>query len=96
MKLRNVVLAISLVVVASSAQAGEIKTPEILSSVSPHSIQKMSEAESSDARGEYLVCPTGQRCYNWFSRTNYHSQRYSGGYLLNAGWNVWLGMYVSR
>ena len=54
MKLK-IALASTLLVVlgATTAQAADTRTPDILSSVASDSVQKMTENEASKARGEY-------------------------------------------
>jgi hypothetical protein len=41
---------------ATTAQAADTRTPDILSSVSSNSVQSMSEDEVLNTRGEYLTC----------------------------------------
>jgi len=52
MKIKLVVMAALLLFSAVSVQAS---TPDILSSVSPGSVQLLTKAESAEARGEYWV-----------------------------------------
>jgi len=52
MKLKLVVMAVLFLFSAASVQAST-GTPDILSSVSPGSVQLLTKAESAEARGEY-------------------------------------------
>jgi len=97
MKMKTIVLSISLLLVASLAQASNNQTPEILSSVSSNSIQDMTESESSEARGEYLWCGFyGGGCSVHYLNFYVPNQYYGYGTLYSYGWSPSNGAYVSR
>lgn len=55
MKLKSAILTAVFFVfgVSSSVHASDVGTPDILSSVSPGSVQTLTKAESAELRGEY-------------------------------------------
>lgn len=84
-----------------SAQA-EMQTPDILSSVSPESVQVLTKAESAATRGEYLTChyysvPSGTTCVPQLSTKilpgyeNHGNERIYRRYI-----GKWWDYYVSR
>lgn len=99
MKMKTIVLSISLLLVASLAQASDKRTPEILASVSSDSIQNMTKSESADTRGEYLWCGNyGGGCSRHFLSFYVPNQYYGYGTLYSYGRSPWHSgeVYVSR
>jgi hypothetical protein len=56
MKLKLALASTLLALGATTAQAADTRTPDILSSVSSNSVQSMSAIDAAKARGEYLHC----------------------------------------
>jgi hypothetical protein len=95
MKLKLALLS-SLVALGGSVQAADTSAPDMLSSVSPESVQAMSNAESADARGEYQICSKTARC-GWFnSKIDYGVGSYLGGWKIVSKIGPTFGYYSSR
>ena len=56
MKSVNLTIAIMLLAITASSAQADTGSPSILSSVSPNSVETLSNAEASKMRGEYRVC----------------------------------------
>jgi hypothetical protein len=77
-----------------SCSYAETKTPDILSSISPSSVQYLSTTESSEVKGEYRYCSSyGLGCLpvTWSSTKPIQK---AGYYIQSYG--QYLGYYVSR
>ncbi len=69
MKLKLALASTLLVLSATTAQAADTRTPDILSSVSSSSVQGMSATDASKARGEYFRCGKVGYCGVTWSKT---------------------------
>lgn len=80
MKLKLALLSVLLMFGTATAQAADTRTPDILSSVSSSSVQKMSVADSSKARGEYFRCGKVGYCGITWSKTKLKTGWHDGTY----------------
>jgi hypothetical protein len=93
MKLKSAVISALFLFSAASVQAAT-DTPDILSTISPSSVQTLSKEESAETRGEYRYCTWAGRCTPWyysFGRPNPVRAGYDFIQQFNAGF-----FYVSR
>jgi len=95
MKLKLALLS-SLVALGGSVQAADTSAPDMLSSVSPESVQAMSNAESAGARGEYRYIQPNGRTGRFASKNRYEIGQFFGSALITHRSSRASGTYVSR
>lgn len=90
MKLKIALATTLLAFGATTAQAADTRTPDILSTVSSDSVQAMTNNEAGQVRGEYWTCyhpnnGSSSNCHYQYTRSPLpHTEQHPYGYTTNS------------